>query len=364
MERLEMLDYAEAPAAATSTGVVHHNAARSWPGLTLATFCALHRAELIDSEGHVVRSWMGPEGIWRRAILTPGRDLVVVGVDAHASVGTKSGRELLRFDWEGGLLWRRKLPVHHALALDPEGRVTALTSRLRDLPARFGGDQVIDNGVAVVDAQGEIIEERSLLDMLMARPDVFQPRGDWAPDTKLERDVLHANYLEWLDARSPEAPHPFWRPGLLLVTLRRQDTVAVFDWTRRQVIWAWGQGQLVGPHDATLLASGNLLVFDNRARTRAAKGGWSRIVEFDPRAETIVWEYRAEPPEAFFSGTRGTVQRLPNGNTLIGENDRGRAFEVTPDGDVVWDYRSTHRDDEGRPAAIRVQRYDEALRVP
>ena len=44
-----------------------------------------------------------------------------------------------------------------------------------------------------------------------------------------------------------------------------------------------------------------------------------------------------------------TSQRLPGGNVLVTESDNGRAFEITPDGDVVWDFYNPHRagdDDE------------------
>ena len=39
----------------------------------------------------------------------------------------------------------------------------------------------------------------------------------------------------------------------------------------------------------------------------------------------------------------GTSQRLPNGNTLITESENGRAFEVVPGGDIVWEYNNPHR---------------------
>jgi hypothetical protein len=32
------------------------------------------------------------------------------------------------------------------------------------------------------------------------------------------------------------------------------------------------------------------------------------------------------------------AQRLPNGNTLICEADFGRLFEVTAQGELVWEY--------------------------
>jgi hypothetical protein len=34
----------------------------------------------------------------------------------------------------------------------------------------------------------------------------------------------------------------------------------------------------------------------------------------------------------------GNAQRLPNGNTLVCEASFGRFFEVTKDGEIVWEY--------------------------
>ena len=40
----------------------------------------------------------------------------------------------------------------------------------------------------------------------------------------------------------------------------------------------------------------------------------------------------------FFLAAHGNAQRLPNGNTLINEASFGRFFEVTRDGEIVWEY--------------------------
>ena len=78
-----------------------------------------------------------------------------------------------------------------------------------------------------------------------------------------------------------------------------------------------------------------------------------------------MWEYRAPEPTDFYSGSRGSNQRLPNGNTLIADSDSGRAFEVTSEGEIVWDYAVPHLDDEGHRATIeRAQRYPPALVRP
>jgi len=58
----------------------------------------------------------------------------------------------------------------------------------------------------------------------------------------------------------------------------------------------------------------------------------------EPATKKIVWEYREKRESDFFSPRISNAQRLPNGNTLICEGDFGRLFEVTMDGEIVWEY--------------------------
>ena len=59
--------------------------------------------------------------------------------------------------------------------------------------------------------------------------------------------------------------------------------------------------------------------------------------------------------------TCGTTQRLDNGNTLITESDFGRAFEVTSDGDIVWEFFNTFRAGEDQEFIATLM---EVLRLP
>jgi len=112
-------------------------------------------------------------------------------------------------------------------------------------------------------------------------------------------------------------------------------------------------GLTIGQHNphfvpGGLPGTGNLLVFDNgyvdgntnpyRASTRP----YSRVLEINPLDKSIVWEYTAEnsnrPIWTFFSHYISGAQRQPNGNTLICEGSNGRIFEVTPAGEIVWEY--------------------------
>ena len=49
-----------------------------------------------------------------------------------------------------------------------------------------------------------------------------------------------------------------------------------------------------------------------------------------------VWSYRDQTH--FFSSFISGCQRLPSGNTLICEGPKGRIFEVTSDGKIVWEF--------------------------
>jgi hypothetical protein len=115
--------------------------------------------------------------------------------------------------------------------------------------------------------------------------------------------------------------------------------------------------RLFGQHNVRWIAkglpgAGHLLVFNNgEARP---DGSYSSVVELEPPRkgahdfvleplvpagpEKYVWEYKSPDPKEFFSSFISGAQRLSNGNTLICEGARGRVFEVTPDGKIVWDF--------------------------
>ena len=45
----------------------------------------------------------------------------------------------------------------------------------------------------------------------------------------------------------------------------------------------------------------------------------------------------------FFSAVQGAAQALPNGNVLVTESTKGRVFEVTRDGEIVWEFWNPDR---------------------
>jgi hypothetical protein len=63
------------------------------------------------------------------------------------------------------------------------------------------------------------------------------------------------------------------------------------------------------------------------------------VVEFDGEGQ-VVWEATVASPN--------TVQRLPNGNTLVGSLTTQRVVELDRSGNEVWEYRA-----EGRLMRVR-----------
>ena len=123
--------------------------------------------------------------------------------------------------------------------------------------------------------------------------------------------------------------------------------IGIIDIDDGRLLWSWGRGVLENPHHPTLLDNGNILIFDNGNRRE-----YSRIVELDPVAGGVSWDYEANPPSSFFSFWAGANQRLPNGNTLVTESSQGRVFEITKDGKIVWEYNSHFILPNGKKATI------------
>ena len=56
-----------------------------------------------------------------------------------------------------------------------------------------------------------------------------------------------------------------------------------------------------------------------------------------------VWSYVAPDTISFYSSYISGAHRMENGNTFINCGSAGRMFEVTPEGEIVWEFRSPFR---------------------
>ncbi|MEM9290134.1 MAG: arylsulfotransferase family protein [Acidobacteriota bacterium] len=346
-------------------------------GYNLTTFRSLCSAELLTPTGHALRAWSGGEECrhWANSRLLPNGDLLVIGMN-HPEPGQRpfDARFIARFDWSGELLFQHFLPVHHDAAPGPGESLFVLAAGYLESEGdgrteeRLAGEglqaetsTIYDNYLLRIAPDGEILDRISLFDAVHAGPFPFTPQP--VPPKKnqdgiLAVDLFHCNAVVWNPAHTPSLDGVgAAAEDTVLLTSRHQDSVFLIDWRRGQLLWAWGQGVLSGPHDASWLPDGKMLVFDN-----GIERGWSRPLELDPQDGSISWSWSADEPENFYTLSRGSAQRLPNGNTLMAESDAGRALEVTRDGEIAWEYFSPYLDERDRRATIvRMRRHPPEL---
>jgi hypothetical protein len=194
-------------------------------------------------------------------------------------------------------------------------------------------------------------------------------------------DYLHINNMslvgpnKWFDAGDQR-----FAPDNILIDSRNANFIVIIDRKTSKVVWRLGPNydakarpreagrlvgkpplprpvdQLSGQHDAHIIppglpGAGDLLVYDNQGEAGyppVALGldTGSRVLEIDPVKKEIVWSYTADDSHApgwtFYSSFISSARRLPNGNTLIDEGVNGRFFQVTPKGEIVWEYVSPY----------------------
>jgi hypothetical protein len=134
--------------------------------------------------------------------------------------------------------------------------------------------------------------------------------------------------------------------------------------------------QLFAQHDVHwiedgLPGAGNIMIYNNGY---AANRASTTVVELTPPMNAdgsynlgedgtygpteLAWEYVPKEGEEFFSWFISGAQRLPNGNTLVNHGASARVREVTPEGDIVWEYQYDDGAD-GPHMLFRAYRYPE-----
>jgi len=302
-------------------------------------------AHLIDLDGREVHKWAYPQGkTWHYAEMQPNGNLVAIVKDVM----------ILELDWRGKLVWKSEMRAHHDFARLPNGNTLVVSRRAMTNPWTKTGKLACDILVELTPKNETVwqwkVEEHA--DELAGRVKLM------IPPSKKFRDFPHVNTIEVLPDGPAAKKDKRFRAGNLLICGRHIDTIWVIDRDTDEVVWAWGPGELLGPHMPTMLPNGHILVYDNGQNASRRVRGYTRVLEIEPIRKKIVWQYKADPPKSFYSPSRGSNERLANGNTLIAESDSGRAFEVTRGGRIVWEFITPDRRRNGRPQALyRVCRY-------
>lgn len=153
----------------------------------------------------------------------------------------------------------------------------------------------------------------------------------------LHVDYAHANALS------------LFPDGNLLLSLKHLDCLVKINRQSKEIVWCIGsinnkrnqftflddpQDGFSHQHNARILPNNNLLLFDNGTLHSKKE---SRAVEYELDelnfTARLVWSYSNNQ----YTPAQGSIERLPNGNTLIGWGFATQPFvsEITPQGKVA-----------------------------
>jgi hypothetical protein len=139
------------------------------------------------------------------------------------------------------------------------------------------------------------------------------------------------------------------RDGNFLVSARNTHTIYKIDRRTGRVIWRLGgkrsdfelgRGVAFGwQHDARRRPNGTLTLFDNAAAPKLRKQSRGIVLQVDERRKraTLVHSFVHTPP--LVAVDQGNMQKLPNGNYLIGWGHQPYVTEFGPHGKTVLDFR-------------------------
>ena len=264
--------------------------------------------------------------------------------------------------------------------------------------------QILDDVFCEVDWEGNIVWEWSVADHFReldfsdaAKNALFRnPNQHFTRNGELS-DFMHINCVSYLGPNKwYDAGDERFKPTNLIWDSREAGLLAITDKDTGKIVWKVGPnytaskeerriGIIVGPHHTHMVpkglpGEGNILIFDNGGwsgygapndfsfdGTKVNRRDYSRALEIDPTTLKVVWEFKGRDytkgmmpmlqDTALYSQLISCCQRLPNGNTLITEGSFCRLMEVTPDKEVVWEYRAPFDNYSENQYLYRTYRY-------
>lgn len=259
-------------------------------------------------------------------------------------------------------------------------------------------DHLVQSHDPQLDAHGELAAHPGRIDINGDRHkpkptqeeiDQLRALGYISDDLKpedLRADFMHVNSIDYnaqLDQILLSVPsyNEIWILDHSVSTAEARGATGGRGGRGGELLWRWGNPQLYGrggetdrvlggQHDANWISAGlpgagNILVFNNDAGRGEEK--FSSVLEITPPLDgkggyqladgtaygpaAATWSYQAADPTTFYSMFISGAHRLPNGNTFVTSGHQGRLFEVTPAGEIVWEYWSPYsgnvRDPDG-----------------
>jgi len=331
-----------------------------------------------------------------------GSLLCPIKVEDPFMVGAAYGGKIIRYDWSGEIIWEYAYAdtnylQHHDIEPMSNGNLLVLSwDRKTYLDALAAGRENIESEMwpdKIVELQplgyneASIVWEWTFWDHLIQDYDsTLSNYGEVANHPELldinlvSLDLAALGYCDWTHSNSIDYNEQL---DQILISSRNLHEIYIIDHSTNteeasghtggnsgmggDILYRWGnpmnygRGQyenrmLIGQHDANWISSdypgeNNIVIYNNGSITTFGQDfTQSSVVEIEPPLNELglyeidevhsfaplsySWEYTGD----FFSHIMSGVRRLENGNSIVTAATEMRIFEVTSDGQIVWDY--------------------------
>jgi len=278
-----------------------------------------------------------------------------------------TNRDMYFYGADGRLLWHKPGDVHHDVSFsEDEKEIFVISDERETIDGRKVGVEKIlgysRGGDEIFRWSSEELHDR-VRQMFSDKDLYFQDPGSD------DYHVTHFNSVQVLPANDLEATYPAFRRGNILVNCYHFAFVFILDRQTHQIVWShrFSKHIWLGAHAVRMEKNGNLLYFLNNAGKYPHYH--SEIQIYDPRQDKVIWSYKGDPPGTFVIDRHGSVERMENGNLLVTHfTTGGSAFEITPEGRLVWEWVYPAKQDNGmawpiyRLNRVSRQRVDRVIR--
>ena len=273
---------------------------------------------------------------------------------------------VVEFDLKGNVIWEWNISDHLVQDVDPtKSNHGVVKDHPEKLDVNFGrgrsGDWIHINAIDYNDALDQIVVSNSSDSEFY----VIDHQGTYVPGEPARSIALAASpkgdfVYRWGNPSVSDSG-----PGMRYSEDRGASDGDQQLFFTHDVQWIRPTAYTGGP---ALPGAGHLLIFDNGSRHLATGFAYSAVLEIDPydgpmekgvyvpqgksgyrsvpisqgnrrTSNQVVWFYAAKDPVSFWSRNISGVSRLPNGNTLATLGAFGDIIELTPAGEVVWEYK-------------------------
>lgn len=325
----------------------------AYNGPTLITSFAKNNSlsvKIINMDGTLIHEWdIDWFEIWPDATHIPKERLPKSrpGTHIHGTVLLDNGDlvfnfeylGLVRLDVCGNVVWRLPYQTHHSIYRDEYNNlwVPGLKSHknhLSDFPNYK--PPFMEPMVLKVSEEGKILNEISIMNLLKENDlqGLLFMSSINDTSTEVSGNTLHLNDVETFPSFKEEGA---FKAGDIMVSLRNINTILIFN-EKDQKVKYMSIGEFVRQHDPDFIDGDTISIFDNNNIASAEHDPQSRILVKSFIDNQSHVHYAGNKTKPFYTVMLGKHQWLPNGNMLIAEGMKGKAFEIDRKGNTVWMY--------------------------